>query len=234
MQVTHRSRLVGSTWDRSSAEESCPQVLGWFGGVRRHGNEYDGWGPPRPATSDARGPYIGDVQVFELAFQPTISDYELAVRAKRRATRALWLDRGVGTLMVLVATPAIFQGYLSSIPLGLFGLGAATGLNGRAHRWLFTYRRQPSMFLPTHFTVDDRGMRERDGQVDTFVDWSRYKALLHLDDRLILMTATGGNCGITGLPRRALDDASQWPAFVKLAEAHVPDHPAGPPSSRQP
>lgn len=168
------------------------------------------------------------MQAFELSWQPTVADYEQLFRAKRRATRVVWLERGAGALLVL----GWAQGVIHADPVAIFffllGVSMATGVYLRTYRWLFTYRRHPSMFLLTRSTVDEQEIREIDDESDVRMAWSRWKAVLHLPDRLILMTETGGNCSMTYLPKRGLADPEQWPALVRLVESRVPDHPNDP------
>src|SRR2546423_10667441 len=102
------------------------------------------------------------------------------------------------------------------------------GLYGRAYRWLFYYRRHPSAFLPTHATLTVEGVLESDGHTETRTEWGLWKAVLHLSDRLVLMTALGGNCGLYTLRKRALADGDDLPQLVRLVEAQVPDHPLDP------
>jgi len=167
-------------------------------------------------------------EAFELAWQPTLADLEGADRAKRRATRVVWLDRGVGALLALGSIPALIHGDPVAIFFFVFGISLAADLYGRAYKRLFFYRRHPHIFEPTQITLTAAGIDETDGRSAVHSDWGRWRAVLHQDDRLILMTATGGNCGLFPLPKRALLDQEQWDALVRLVESRVPDHPRDP------
>jgi hypothetical protein len=163
---------------------------------------------------------------FELRWQPTRKDYEIAVAAKRRATRAIWLDRAMSWGILLLGVLSIAAGDVwGGLPVALIGLLLVTGLWSRAYRWLFFFRRHPAAFAPTHTTLTaDEFIDVADGAVQRY-NWSFWRALIHLPDRLVLLTRPTGAASMMTIPRHGLANTGQWDELVRFVEARVPDHP---------
>ena len=151
-------------------------------------------------------------------------DFERAVMAKRRATRVVWLDRGLGGLLAVFCAFGLRQSVASSLPGVLLGLALATGVWGRLYRRLFVWR-HANVFTPIYTVVTADGLEDTDGLKTVRTAWEVWAAYVPLDDMLVLMASTGGSSELGVLPRWGLTDAADWPALVALVEVDVPLHP---------
>ena len=194
-------------------------AAGWVGdavgAARRVGHGY------LPTVEDSGQT---DGRRFELRWTPTVRDFERAVMAKRRATRVLWLDRGLGGLLAVFCAIRLQQSVSSSLPGFLLGLALATGVWGRVYRRLFVWR-HANVFVPTHTVVTSDGLEDTNGLKTVRTAWEGWAVHVPLDDMLVLLTSAKGDAGMGLLPMRGLSDSGDWPDLVALVTEHVPLHP---------
>lgn len=171
-----------------------------------------------------------DATRFVLRFTPTIDDYERVAAARRRATGAVWLDRLMGVvylvlgLVVVLGTEWTVGGIpflLLGVVLLVFGFGFATGRASRWYRRLFTWRSNPSLFLPAEDVVDAIGIRSvSDGQVQEST-WSHWTSVLELPEHLVVATSPRGNASFNVLTRRGLVEPERWDELVRFVRERV-------------
>lgn len=167
---------------------------------------------------------------FVLRLTPTVEDYEAVLAARRRATRAVWLDRGMGVvylvlgLVMLLGTAWDLGGapwLLLGAVLLVLGFGFLTGRTGRWYRRLFTWRSNPGMFVPVEETVDDDGISTvSDDRVQQFA-WSHWTSVLELPEHVVVATSPRGNASINVLARRGLEEPERWDELVRFVRERV-------------
>jgi hypothetical protein len=177
---------------------------------------------------DGRSP--ADGPRFVLRSTATVDDLEKIVRARRRATGAVWLDRlsgvvylALGLLMVSGTlwgdTGAV--GVVLGVAVLVLSVAFLSGLWGRWYRRAFTWRSNPALFRPTEDTVDASGIRSvSDGQVQEFA-WSHWTSVLELPEHLVVATSPRGNATVNVLTRRGLDDPQRWDELVRFVRDRV-------------
>jgi len=166
---------------------------------------------------------------LELVWTPTIAEVERAIRARRRATRVVWLERGFGAAGVVLFGADLLTGDWVALPFLVYFLLLAAGAWGFAYRWLFTWRRNPQLFTDeVRQILTDEGILGIQGSVTTNSSWDRWASLLHLRDAVMVVASNKGNTSFVLLQRGGAKDDAQWAVVLDLVEGHVPAHPRDP------
>jgi hypothetical protein len=173
-------------------------------------------------VTDAASTPVGGIV---LEWTPTLGQLERGVRARRRATKVVWLEWGFGTVAFLIFLPGALNGDVSVWPVLVIAILYGSGLWGFGYRWLFYWRRHPDSFAPDRMEVAESGIVDVQAGVTRQFEWSHWRALLHYRDGLLLMTSPKGNAGVLFVPRAAAANDEDWSEVTSVIGNHVPAHP---------